>query len=176
MPIDMKKYIAEATEQLLLQKQIKKLTVKEIVEACNITRQTFYYHFDDIPDLIKWCLKNEFESTVQQNIKEDDMETGIARFLYIALERRPYMEKILSTNYGETVERLILSSLKDYFLKVVDEKHLFPDCTRKEILVTVNFYAYALKGLIEEWDSLNMEVESAARQICRLFKGEMPLI
>ena len=52
MAIDMKKTIAEAASNLLLEKKVKKLTVKDIVEECHITRQAFYYHFEDIPDLI----------------------------------------------------------------------------------------------------------------------------
>ena len=52
MAIDMKKTIAEAASNLLFEKKVKKLTVKDIVEECHITRQAFYYHFEDIPDLI----------------------------------------------------------------------------------------------------------------------------
>ena len=48
----MKKTIAEAASNLLFEKKVKKLTVKDIVEECHITRQAFYYHFEDIPDLI----------------------------------------------------------------------------------------------------------------------------
>ena len=44
MPADMKQIIAEATRALLTECRLKKLTVKDIVERCNITRQTFYYH------------------------------------------------------------------------------------------------------------------------------------
>ena len=54
MAIDMKKTIAEAASNLLFEKKVKKLTVKDIVEECHITRQAFYYHFEDIPDLIHW--------------------------------------------------------------------------------------------------------------------------
>lgn len=45
--------MAEAVKRLLMQKKVKKLTVKDIVDECSITRQTFYYHFEDIPDLLK---------------------------------------------------------------------------------------------------------------------------
>ena len=49
MPLDMKDNIAEAARRLLMENNVKKLTVKDIVEECQITRQTFYYHFRDIP-------------------------------------------------------------------------------------------------------------------------------
>ena len=54
MAIDMKRVIAEAAMTLLVDKKVKKLTVKDIVEECHITRQSFYYHFEDIPNLLQW--------------------------------------------------------------------------------------------------------------------------
>lgn len=54
MTIGTEELIVQAVERLLMQKKVKKLTVKDIVEECGITRQTFYYHFRDIPDLLKW--------------------------------------------------------------------------------------------------------------------------
>ena len=57
MPVDMKEYISSTARNLVLEKKIKKLTVKDIVEACQITRQTFYYHFEGIPDLIEWSVR-----------------------------------------------------------------------------------------------------------------------
>ena len=41
----MKEIIAEAARKLILEKKVKKLTVKDTVEECQITRQAFYYHF-----------------------------------------------------------------------------------------------------------------------------------
>ena len=55
--MDMKEIIAEAARKLILEKKVKKLTVKDIVEECQITRQAFYYHFEGIPDMIQWSIK-----------------------------------------------------------------------------------------------------------------------
>ena len=55
--MDMKEIITEAARKLVLEKKVKKLTVKDIVEECQITRQAFYYHFEGIPDMIQWSIK-----------------------------------------------------------------------------------------------------------------------
>ena len=57
MAVDTKELIAEAVKRLLMQKKVKKLTVKDIVDECSITRQTFYYHFEEIPRLPKGTQK-----------------------------------------------------------------------------------------------------------------------
>lgn len=61
MPADMKETIAKAAQSLLFEHHVKKLTVKDIVERCHITRQAFYYHFEDIPDLFRWMLEKRTE-------------------------------------------------------------------------------------------------------------------
>ena len=45
MPADMKARIAAAAARLVFEKNVRKLTVTDIVAECQITRPTFYYHF-----------------------------------------------------------------------------------------------------------------------------------
>lgn len=45
VPTDMKRVIAEAVQTLLLERHVKKLTVKDIVEQCHITRQALLLSF-----------------------------------------------------------------------------------------------------------------------------------
>ncbi len=61
-----KKAMAAALKQLMTAKPISKISVREIVTACGINRNSFYYHFDDIYDLFKWMLENETIDVVKQ--------------------------------------------------------------------------------------------------------------
>ena len=45
-----KEIIAKTFTELLDEKPMSKITVKDIVERCGVNRNTFYYHFKDIPD------------------------------------------------------------------------------------------------------------------------------
>ena len=40
--------LANALKKLLQKKFLDDITVKELVEECEVNRQTFYYHFQDI--------------------------------------------------------------------------------------------------------------------------------
>ena len=66
MAADMKTTIAEAAVRLLKKNQRRRLTVKDIVEECHITRQAFYYHFADIPELFKWMLERGTERMISE--------------------------------------------------------------------------------------------------------------
>ena len=54
-----KEIIAKTFTELLDEKPMSKITVKDIVERCGVNRNTFYYHFKDIYDLVEWsCLED----------------------------------------------------------------------------------------------------------------------
>lgn len=54
MTVNMKQMIAETLAGLLKHKSIDKITVRELVDACGICRQAFYYHFQDLMDVVEW--------------------------------------------------------------------------------------------------------------------------
>ena len=47
--------------RLVEQKTVKKITIRDIVEACGITRNTFYYYFHDIYEVLEHALAAGFE-------------------------------------------------------------------------------------------------------------------
>ena len=55
------KAIVETTMRLVEQKTVKKITIRDIVEACGITRNTFYYYFHDIYEVLEHALAAGFE-------------------------------------------------------------------------------------------------------------------
>lgn len=49
-----KRALAASLKKLLAQKPLSKITIADITEDCGMNRMTFYYHFQDIYDLIDW--------------------------------------------------------------------------------------------------------------------------
>lgn len=75
MSAEMKEIIAESARTLIFEKRVKKLTVKDIVEECNITRQTFYYHFEDIPGLFRWILEQGSKKMLEKARAKTERKT-----------------------------------------------------------------------------------------------------
>ena len=51
--------------KLLNRKPLNKITVKEIVEDCGINRNSFYYHYSDIPALVEEIFNEQADQLVQ---------------------------------------------------------------------------------------------------------------
>ena len=54
-----KSLLAEAFRQLMKEKPLNKIRVHDLTEKCGINRQSFYYHYKDIYDLLEDMVKNE---------------------------------------------------------------------------------------------------------------------
>lgn len=50
---------------LLETMSLDKITVKLLVDHCGISRNTFYYHYEDIPSLLADALETEFAKTAE---------------------------------------------------------------------------------------------------------------
>ena len=93
--ITTKKAIAYAFKELLLEKPISKITINDISERCEINRQTFYYHFDNIYDLMSKAF--EYELVHESRIYEEvTWEYAINSFLQWMKENRVIIRNILA--------------------------------------------------------------------------------
>ena len=56
-----KQALEASLKRLLLQKPLTKITIADITEDCGVSRMTFYYHFQDIYDLVEWACFGRFQ-------------------------------------------------------------------------------------------------------------------
>ena len=61
-----KKAIRESFMRLLAERPVDKITVKDIVEDCGIARNTFYYHYRDIYEVLEEILDIRVQEVVRE--------------------------------------------------------------------------------------------------------------
>ena len=59
-----KRKIADCVKELMYHKEIRKITIQDIMAATNMSRQSFYYHFKDIYDVLEWIAIHDFAEAV----------------------------------------------------------------------------------------------------------------
>ena len=52
--LDTKQRIAAALRQLMQERPLRKITVQDLMDRTQMKRQSFYYHFQDIRDVLAW--------------------------------------------------------------------------------------------------------------------------
>ena len=86
-----KEIIIRTLFELLNEKPLAKITVKDIVERCGVNRNTFYYHFRDISDVVESALLREVDNAFEHPVEVDRREQeGHAPYLLFRAERNVY--------------------------------------------------------------------------------------
>lgn len=63
-PSETKILMAETLKKLIKDRPFAKITVQDIVNECNINRNTFYYHFENNYDLLYFAYEQEVQNIV----------------------------------------------------------------------------------------------------------------
>lgn len=82
--------------KLLQEKPIDKITVKDICELCEINRNTFYYYYSDIYQVLEELLRSETEKSLKKNKNTKIFMRNICRSITLFLNiRRQYFTSII---------------------------------------------------------------------------------
>ena len=87
-----KQALANALKQLLQKKQVTKITINDIAEACGVSRMTFYYHFKDIYDLADWTLQEELHTAIADNRTHDNWQQGSCIIPAVTMKPLPVLK------------------------------------------------------------------------------------
>ena len=171
-----KQAIASAAHDLAMRKSLDKITVKDIVAECHITRQTFYYHFKDILDLLEWGIKWEMDQLLKRSQACENIEDALLAYVRTidSVDHRQVMLKISNSRYRDAFHRFMVREIRHYFMEVCRQKKLLEDLPIKEAGFLMDFYAGALVNLYEQWICEdNMDVEEKIHLIVRVMQGEL---
>ena len=160
MASEIEEEIAQAAKDLLVNKHVKRLTVKDIVEACQITRQTFYYHFEDIPALFRWMFERDSARTLLEVRSLHGGEEQLRYLFVMGLNALPYVKKGMSGNYRDELESYLSQYIQRLFGQICDEEGLYQDCTRFEVKLILRYHSQAILGLFRDWtedDTKNLD-------------------
>ena len=67
MPGFTKQAIRNPSMKLLNERPVSQITVKDIVQDCGINRNSFYYHYQDIPSMIEEIILEETDEIIRRH-------------------------------------------------------------------------------------------------------------
>ena len=174
MPVNVKPLIADAFLKLSKEKNIDKITVKDIVDECGISRQSFYYHFQDILEVIEWSAEQAFQKLLERSMETDDAEAVFQDFITASDEASAMLRKLLNSQKREQVERLMVRSVRAYLQELIRRKGPIADIPYEDAEAALSFCTYGIVGLLLEYcEKKDVDRERLARQMYRLLTGRM---
>ena len=174
MPVNVKPLIADAFIKLSKEKNIDKITVKDIVDECGISRQSFYYHFQDILEVIEWSAEQAFQKLLERSMETDDAEAVFQDFITASDEASAMLRKLLNSQKREQVERLMVRSVRAYLQELIRRKGPIADIPYEDADAALSFCTYGIVGLLLEYcKKKDVDRDRLARQMYRLLTGRM---
>ena len=86
-----KRALEQSLKNLLLKKPLNKITITDITEDCGINRMTFYYHFQDIYDLVEWVCYEDAKKALENKKTHDTWQQGLTQLLYAVRDNKPFI-------------------------------------------------------------------------------------
>ena len=83
-----RKAIIASFLKLLNQRPLNQITIKDIVEDCGINRNSFYYHFEDLPDLVETVIQEEADRIIAEHAAVSSLEECLDIALDFALNNK----------------------------------------------------------------------------------------
>lgn len=167
-----KEAIRKSFMQLLNEKPVSKITVKEIVETCGINRNSFYYHYSDIPSLMEEIL-NEQADMLLNVTKDMSIYECIMRAMNFALENKAAMMHIFNSANRDMLDRYLdrvaNRTVNGYF----DVYFRDEDVCDEDKQAIVMYYKSLLIGFVIAWmrSGMNYDLREQLQRLCELFEG-----
>lgn len=173
MPVDMKQTIAETLVKLLEQKSVDKITVKELVDACGISRQGFYYHFQDIMEVIEWITTQAIQRAVDVSLAAATPQEAVKAVILTLRKNGKLIQHLMASQRRAEIERLLVMSARTYLEKVLRAKAAGLTVKPSDLEAAIHFYSYGLVGMLVETMEQQIDADAAADQFCRLLTGDI---
>ena len=158
MATSTKKALADALKKMMVIKPIDKITVNDLVETCGVSRQTFYYHFDDVYDLLEWVFEEDANANLPKEVVYDNWKQDVTLWFKYLSDNAAFALNVYNSNSRLYMLRYIRGRLRDCirsFSEIVAEDRTID---RQDFEFIVEFYSHIVVGLIAQWMDQGMQL------------------
>ena len=152
-----KRALEASLKKLLLKKPLDKITISDIADDCGMNRMTFYYHFQDIYDLIAWSFDEDAEKILAGKKSYETWQEGYLQLFLSILENKPLIMNVYRSVSREQLEQYLFKVSYRLLRDVVEEEDKERVVSEEDKDFIANFYKYAYVGLILDWIQRDMK-------------------
>ncbi len=151
MPTFTKNAIRETFIELLKKKSIDKITVKDIVEECGINRNTFYYYYADIYELVEDVIITEKDKVLKEVGEGTNFYDEYMRSADLVINFRSAILHLYHSKSRDTVVEYLQAVVNNFVEKFVRKAANEYDLCDSDIRYITLFYSYSIVGSTIEW-------------------------
>ncbi len=162
---------------LLNKKPLHNVTVTELAKECKIERKTFYYHYENLPQLIKEIFDEELDQVIEEYNETLSWEEGFILATKFILDNKKAIKHMYESDYKIDLEKYVFSISGEIMNKYVRRQAEKTKAQDIDIKLIAYFYQCALSSALIQWVATDMKTDPKVitRRIGDLMDGNILL-
>ena len=175
MTIVIKRVLASTLKEMAEKKSLSKITINDLTQACDVSRQTFYNNFKDIYDLVEWIYLKEVVTPIERGKIYDRWQDALTSIFQYISENHVFVLNTYRSFGKEFLEKVLRQEIELFLSNQVFKKIEVTKEEAKQVEFSYSFYTYALVGVGLDWIEKQMpeSVEELVERIERVMLGEI---
>jgi len=159
-----KQVLGDALKEILKEKPFDRVTVKELVEKCGYNRQTFYYHFYDVDDLLAWVFEQDANKVLPETIETDIVKEGwrdcVTTYFNYLYENSSMVLNVYNSNKKSYMLNYFKTRIRGCVQPFANITSANTNISWENMEFVVDFYTNTVVGLITMWLEAGMVMPS----------------
>ena len=160
---------------LAASRPVDKITVKDITDQCGISRNTFYYHYQDIYQVLKAYVQYSAEHVIELMAEEEG--AGLRGIRYLETHRE-LLCNLYRSAANEEVRNCLQSASQIIFDRLIENISQGMEVQPEDKKILSAVCQYTVRGIMTGWmesdGAINGEtLEQVLARLDYLFKGAM---
>ena len=173
--MDTKRLIKTKFLELLEERPLSQITVKDVVAGCGINRNSFYYHYADLPSLVEDIITEEAGKIMERYDSFASIEDCLEAVIAFSMDHRKVALHLFNSNSKDVFVH--------YFMQISDEviRRYFEELCRDRKIdeedkeIVIHYYKCLIFGQAVDWMRCGMtnDIQHQFRRFCEFNKGSI---
>lgn len=163
--------------KLLNKKSLHNVTVTELAKQCKIERKTFYYHYENLTELIKEIFDEELDQVIEEYNETLSWEEGFILAAKFILDNKKAIKHMYESDYKIELEKYVFSISGEIMNKYVSRQAEMTRAQETDVKLIAYFYQCALSSALIQWVATDMKTDPkvVTRRMGELMDGNILL-
>lgn len=164
--------IKDSFMKLLSERPLNQITVKDIVEDCGINRNSFYYHFEDLPALVEEIVGELVQNLIQKHPTVSSVEECADAVIELVMENKKAVYHIYNSVGRDVFERYLMDGCEYIVTTYLKAEFAQKPMDPKDLDALIRLHKCACFGSVIDWLNGGMKDDIAGyfRRVCVLQK------
>lgn len=144
-----KNRIYECALKMAEKRPINKITIRNIVDECEITRNTFYYHFHDLYDVYVSFVDSKIEELMKN--AGTDSEAAFFDFIELAVSYRKVWLNLYKSIGRDRLSAFVTEKVKQFIVMSISKEYDIEAISALDLEIICTFYGEAIFGILLNW-------------------------